>query len=120
MSDDYGPRWCVSSQEVGAGIMFYLFMGVIAFSVLPMFFLGYLLASKVWDVKIFKYPIAFILTSAYGWGLLMLYETVSKSLTLGVVIFTWLILDYVVSHKQFKQMWLIRSIQRLFRWLFSK
>lgn len=120
MSDDFEPRWCVSSQEVGAGIMLYLFLGVIAFSVLPVFFLGYLLASKLWDVKIFKYPIALLLASMYGWGLWMLYTTVSKGLTLCVVLFTWLILDYVVSHKQIKQMWLIRSIQRLYRWLFSK
>jgi len=119
MSEDYGPRWCVNSEEVGAGIMLYLFIGVIAFSVLPVFFLGYLLASKIWDVKIFKYPMAFMLACAHGMGVFMLYGY-SKTLALGLVLFTWLVLDYVINKRQIKQMWLIRTTQRLLRWLFSK
>ncbi len=119
MSDDYGPRWCVNSEEVGAGILFYLIIGVIAFSVLPMFFLGYLLVSKIWDVKIFKYPMAFMLACAHGMGVYILYGY-SKTLALGLVLLTWLVLDYVLAHRTIKQMWLIRTTQRLLRWLFSK
>lgn len=119
MSDDFGPRWCVNSEEVSIGIMFYIVMGIIVFSVIPIFFLGIFLASIVWNVKIFKYPIAFILACAYGIGLLRLYD-VSKSLTFGVILFAWLILDYVIARREIKQMWLVRTTQRLFRWLFSK
>ena len=41
MADDYGPRWYVSSEEMGAGLMLYVVIAVSIFSVLPAFFLGW-------------------------------------------------------------------------------
>ena len=75
MSDDYGPRWCVSSEEIGAGLVLYFVIALSVFSVMPAFFLGWGLASKLWDVKIVKYPIAFLFACAYGLGLLIFIVT---------------------------------------------
>lgn len=120
MSDDFGPRWCMNSQEVGLGIMLYIVVGIIVFSVLPVFFLCYGLASRLWDVKIFKYPIAFMGACAYGMGLMYLYGHFPKSLTFGVIALGWLVLDYFVAHRNIKQMWLIQTTKAIFYWLFSK
>lgn len=119
MSDDYGPRWCVNSQEMGTGIILYVVIVISVFSVLPAFFIGWGLASKLWDVKIFKYPVAFLMALGYGMGLCMLYP-LSKILTISIIVFAWLLLDYFFSHRVIKQMWLIRTIGKCLRWLFSK
>ena len=119
MSDDYGPRWCVNSQEMGTGIILYVVIVISVFSVLPAFFLGWGLASKLWDVKIFKYPVAFLFACAYGLGLLTLYP-LSAWGCIGVIALGWIFLDYIASHKNRTQMWLIRTIGKCLRWLFSK
>ena len=120
MSDDFGPRWCLNSEEVGVGMMLYIAIGIIFFSVLPVLFLGYWLASKIWDVKIFKYPIALMAACGYGMGLIYLYACFPKALTFGVIGLGWLMLDYISAHRNIKQMWLIRSIRKSTKWLFSK
>ena len=119
MSDDYGPRWCVSSEEMGAGLVLYFVIALSVFSVVPAFFLGWGIASKLWDVRIFKYPIAFLFACAYGLGLLTLYP-LSAWGCMGVIAFAWILLDFIVSHKNPSQMWLIRTLRKSLRWLFSK
>lgn len=109
MSDDYAPRWCVSSEEMGAGLVLYLVIALSIFSVMPAFFLGWGIASKLWDVKIFKYPIAFLFACAYGLGLLTLYPLSSWG-CMGVIAFAWILLDYIASHRLITQMWLVRTI----------
>ena len=119
MSDDYGPRWCVSSEEMGAGLVLYLVIALSVVSVMPAFFLGWGLASRIWDVKIVKYPVAFLFACAYGLGLLIL-SSISGWLCFGVIALVWIFLDYIVSHKNRTQMWLIRTLRKSLRWLVSK
>lgn len=119
MSDDYGPRWYVSSEEMGTGLILYAVIAVSIFSVLPAFFLGWNLGSRIWDVKIFKYPIAFLFACAYGLGLLTLYPLSSWG-CIGVIALGWILLDYIASHNNRTQMWLIRTTKKCLRWLFSK
>ena len=119
MSDDYGPRWCVASEEMGAGVVLYLVIALSVVSVMPAFFLGWGLASRIWDVKIVKYPIAFLFACAYGLGLLTLYP-LSACGCIGVIAFAWILLDFIVSHRNPSQMWLIRTTKKSLRWLFSK
>ena len=119
MSDDYAPRWCVSSEEMGAGLVLYLVIALSVFSVMPAFFLGWGLASRIWDVKIFKYPMAFLFACAYSLGLLTLYPLSSWG-CIGVIALAWVLLDYIASHNNRTQMWLIRTLRKSLRWLFSK
>ena len=119
MADDYGPRWYVSSEEMGAGLMLYVVIAVSIFSVLPAFFLGWGLASRIWDVKIVKYPIAFLFACTYGLGLLTLYPLSSWG-CIGVIALGWILLDYIVSHRQIAQMWVMQTTGKCLRWLFTK
>ena len=119
MSDDYSPRWYVSSEEIGAGLVLYFVIALSVFSVMPAFFLGWGLASKLWDVKIVKYPIAFLFACAYGLGLLTLYP-LSALGCMGVIALGWVLLDYIASHKNRTQMWLIRTTKTWLPWHFSK
>ena len=119
MADDYGPRWYVSSEAMGTGLMLYVVIAISIFSVLPAFFLGWGLGSRIWDVKIVKYPIAFLFACAYGLGLLSLYPLSSWG-CIGVIALGWILLDYIASHNNRTQMWLIRTLRKSLRWLFSK
>lgn len=119
MSNDYGPRWYVSSEEMGTGLILYIVIAVSIFSVLPAFFLGWGLGSKIWDVKIVKYPMAFLCAYGYGWCLVTLYS-ISHERCIAVIALGWVLFDYIASHRHITQMWLVRTIGKCLRWLFSK
>lgn len=121
--DDFSPRWCMSSQEVGSGIAFLIALCLAGFILLPAFLLGMHIGAKVWNVKIVKYLFGSAFAGLYGYSIYLLYSYVIPSLRisliLSIITLSWLILDYIMANHKYKQMWVSQSVLKSYRWLFS-
>lgn len=122
-NNDYGPRWCMSSQEVGSGIVFLIALFIAGFILFPAFLLGMYLGAKVWNVKIIKYTFGIVMACGYGYGLCKLNAycdpSFNRIVIVTIIALSWLILDYIIANRNFKQMWISRSALKTYRWLFS-
>lgn len=116
--NDFGPKWVVSTDEVaGAGaIVGYFF--IIALVLAPAFFLGLILAQKIWNVKIFKYLVAVLFAFGY---LVLLVHACNRSYELAgaIAVGAWLLIDYVGAGYKLGEMLVVKSIVGIFKWLFS-
>lgn len=121
--DDFSPRWCMSSQEVGSGIAFLIALCLAGFILFPAFLLGMSIGAKIWNVKIVKYFFGSVFASLYGYGIYFLYIYVAASFRMSILIsiitLSWLILDYIMANRKCKQMWISQSVLKSYRWLFS-
>lgn len=121
--DDDSPRWCMSTQEVGSGAALLIALFLAGFILLPAFWLGMYVGSKLWNVKIIKYFFGIVIASLYGYALCLLHSYGIASLRMSIIItivaLSWLVLDYIVANRKWKQMWVNQTILKTYRWLFS-
>ena len=55
--DDFGPKWCMNTQEVSSGFALLIALFLAGIILCPAFLLGMYLGAKVWNVKILKYSL---------------------------------------------------------------
>lgn len=122
-NDDFSPRWCMSTQEVGTGAALLIAVFLAGFILLPAFWLGMYIGRKLWNVKIIKYFFGIIIASLYGYALCLLHSYSNPSFRMSsiitIVALSWLVLDYIVANRKWKQMWVSQSVLKTYRWLFS-
>jgi len=122
-NDDFSPRWCMSTQEVGSGAALLIALFLAGFILLPAFWLGMYLGSKLWNVKIIKYFCGIAIATLYGYVLCLLYSygnpSFSMSSIITIVALSWLILDYIGANRKWNQMWVSQTVLKTYRWLFS-
>ena len=79
--------------------------------------------ANVWNVKIIKYTFSGVIASGYGYGLCKLNDYCDPSLNrivmVTIIALSWLMLDYISAHRNFKQMWISQRVLKTYRWLFS-
>lgn len=121
--NDDSPRWCMSTQEVGSGTALLIALFLAGFILLPAFWLGMYVGTKLWNVKIIKYFFGIAIASLYGSALCLLHSYGTASLRMSIIItivaLSWLVLDYIVANRKWKQMWVSQTILKTYRWLFS-
>lgn len=122
-NDDFGPKWCMSSEEVGGGFAFLIALFLAGFILLPAFLLGVYFGSNIWNVKIIKYSLGVMIATIYGYELCKLHAYCVPSINTIVIVtmiaLSWLILDFIHSNKSFKHMWVTQTVLKTYRWLFS-
>ena len=122
-NDDFGPRWCMNTQEVSSGFILLIALFLAGFILFPAFLLGMYLGANVWNVKIIKYTFGGVIASGYGYGLCKLNDYCDPSLNrivmVTIIALSWLMLDYISAHRNFKQMWISQRVLKTYRWLFS-
>lgn len=118
MSDNYGPNWCVTSEEVGGGIALILGLIVLMVCLMPAYVLGWHWAVRIWDVKVFKYPFATLIAGVYAFTLYEFYH-IWAYLPLLIMFLVWLICDYFTSKRILQKMQVVQSVRKSTRWLFS-
>ena len=100
--DDFGPKWCMNTQEVSSGFILLIVLFLAGFILFPAFILGMYLGANVWNVKIIKYTFGGVIASGYGYGLCKLNDYCDPSLNrivmVTIIALSWLMLDYISAH----------------------
>lgn len=116
--NDFGPKWTVNSGEVLAGGAYLLAFIAAIFILAPAFIIGVFIGERIWDVKIFKYPLGVAFT--VGYFFLLKEAFFASPISAVILVFgVWLFLDYGSAKGNVRKMWIVQKIVGAFKWLFS-